>query len=146
MILDIKARVAKKTVDIIKALATECTVVGCAECITLYQGPGQAILCNNHQQNLMDYGGLGKVSVPHSHHRKDMCEMCEYAPADDPNIAIHRDRDPEEFNRHMRQQLEVHHINGRDIPEPDHPDNCMTVCVRCHRKLTTDNQDYLRSN
>lgn len=31
--------------------------------------------------------------------------------------------------------LEQHHINGRDIPNPNHPSNLCNICSRCHTKI-----------
>lgn len=31
--------------------------------------------------------------------------------------------------------LEVHHIEGRDIPKPNHPSNLTDICPNCHTKV-----------
>lgn len=31
--------------------------------------------------------------------------------------------------------LEQHHINGRDIPNPNHPSNLASICSNCHTKI-----------
>lgn len=31
--------------------------------------------------------------------------------------------------------LEVHHINGRDIPNPNHPSNLVNICPTCHSEI-----------
>ena len=33
------------------------------------------------------------------------------------------------------QILVEHHLNGRDIPNPDHPSNLAYICSNCHRKI-----------
>jgi len=31
--------------------------------------------------------------------------------------------------------LVCHHINGRDIPNPNHPSNLTNICACCHNKI-----------
>lgn len=30
--------------------------------------------------------------------------------------------------------LQVHHINGRDVPNPNHPSNLCNICPNCHSR------------
>jgi hypothetical protein len=31
-----------------------------------------------------------------------------------------------------KNRLEEHHINGRNIPDPNHPSNICAICASCH--------------
>ena len=34
-----------------------------------------------------------------------------------------------------KEYLVTHHIEGRDIPNPDHPSNLVDICSNCHHKI-----------
>ena len=36
---------------------------------------------------------------------------------------------------HNREILVEHHIHGRDVPNPEHPSNKVSICSNCHMKI-----------
>ncbi len=40
--------------------------------------------------------------------------------------------------------LEVHHINGRNVEDPDNPNNLATVCKKCHLRIDAEDRKTIR--
>jgi hypothetical protein len=143
-IRDVKTRIRKPTSEIMRCKKIKCSVSGCDKSLTPYKGPGEKDLCSDHQKNRMEFGGMAKGGVAHSHHRKRVCEMCGFDPALDPRISIFQVSDPVMFNRLCRSVLEVDHMDGKH--SNDEFGNHKTGCVMCHRIKTTISGDYLSSS
>ena len=46
-----------------------CSIPGCNDVLTSFQGPGSDCLCREHQLKQVEYGGVGKIARPHTFHR-----------------------------------------------------------------------------
>lgn len=115
-----------------------CATTGCNKFLTAYQGPGSETLCRDHQLGLSDYGGMGKLQKEHSHSRKDRCEGCGYAPAEDPRVTAIQDLKIR--NQAIRALLDVDHMDGNH--GNNDPANLRTLCKICHGIKTIVNQDH----
>ena len=54
----------KGMADLSAAMTTLCCIDGCANHLTTYKGPGQDVLCREHQLMLREYGGMGRLDRP----------------------------------------------------------------------------------
>jgi hypothetical protein len=131
----------KSTAEIYRAKGKMCCVEGCNKSVTKYQGPGQEDHCRQHQKNLMEYGGTGKIGKAHSHARERSCSCCGYTPEQDPAVISAANGDAKVLNRLVRSLLEVDHLDGDH--ENNDPSNLETKCIKCHRIKTIVNEDYL---
>jgi len=95
------------------ARKTRCSIEGCENFLTAYQGPGSDTLCRNHQKNLADYGGLATTKKSYS----------------------------QNLNRLCRTLLTVDHIDGNH--ENNNDENLQTLCTVCHAIKTVINGDTL---
>jgi hypothetical protein len=74
--------------------------------------------------------------------RGKSCEICNYTPAEDPEIIKAAGGDLVELNRHARSQLEVNHIDGDH--ENNDPKNLQTLCLKHHRIITIKEKHYAK--
>jgi hypothetical protein len=61
-----------------------CSLEGCGQPLTIFEGPGSDSLCRDHQLQSVEYGGYGKIDRPHTFHRADTCTCCGQDINDDP--------------------------------------------------------------
>ena len=121
------------------ARKTRCSIEGCENFLTAYQGPGSDTLCRYHQKNLADYGGLATTKKSYSQHRGTHCEHCGYTPLTDKRV-----QDVEDLkvrNRLCRTLLTVDHIDGNHENNDD--ENLQTLCTVCHAIKTVINGDTM---
>ena len=120
-----------------------CMLEDCNSHLTIYDGPGSDKLCRDHQQELVEYGGMGKISAPHSFHRDWTCIECGYDARLDPAISSIEDA----WHRKlvMRGVMHGDHIIRKSDGGSDIAENINSLCCRCHMIKTMKNKDYLRS-
>lgn len=139
---DPKLDLLKEGIALRKARKTRCTVKGCNNFLTAYQGPGSDTLCRQHQKNLAEYGGMATGKKMYSHHRGTHCESCGYTPFEDEMIQAVEDLKLR--NQIFRYVLHVDHIDGNH--ENNDPENLQTLCSRCHSIKTVINGDTLTAS
>ena len=130
----------KEGQHLINARMTRCSVTGCENFLTAYQGPGSDKYCRQHQREQHEYGGLAKGTKEHSFGRKDQCSACGFKPADDPRFTSIAD--VKVRNAAIRSVLDVDHKDGNH--SNNDPDNLQTLCKICHGVKTIVNADYQR--
>ena len=129
----------KEGVALRTARKSRCSIDGCENFLTAYQGPGSEHLCRDHQKNLSEYGGLATTKKLYSHQRKTHCEHCGYSPLTD--IRVQQVEDLKIRNRLIRTLLTVDHIDGNHMNDDD--DNLQTLCLDCHAIKTVLNEDTM---
>jgi hypothetical protein len=125
-----------------------CKIDGCGKPLTQFIGPGSERLCRDHQLNLREYDGAGRLDRPHTLNKKKFCEDCGYNPWEDTKWANYRykEEDPELFNRLCRSRLiGDHHGDRRADGGDDSAENIKTLCLFCNADETILNEDYLPS-
>jgi hypothetical protein len=142
----------RKSAAVIKKQLNEnikCFLEDCNNPLTLIDGPGKNKVCREHQKQLREYGGMGRVDRPWSFSREWCCAWCGYSPKEDPwfnNPPIPFD-DEIHKNRAMRATLIGDHGEQRKIDGGSHgKDNVQTLCANCDRKKTMLYKDYQKSN
>ena len=128
----------KEGQHLINARKNKCTIPGCDNLLTAYQGPGSDTMCREHQLLDKDYGGLAKTQKIHSFSRKKYCEACGFEPYNDPRLL--EISDPVIRNQAIRSILDVDHMDGDH--DNNHPENLQTLCKICHGIKTIVNSDY----
>jgi len=131
-----------------KDLGKMCSVPGCDNKLTQFQGPGADSLCRDHQLNLVEYGGVGKIERPHTFHRKWVCDECDKDASEDvdkkyPGL---RDSDPKLFNRLCRNRIIGDHIVRRADGGEDTEENIQTLCLDCNSDKTIISEDYRKGS
>jgi len=129
----------KEGVALRNARKTRCSIEGCNNFLTAYQGPGSEHLCRDHQKNLAEYGGLATTKKVYSHKRKTHCEHCGYTPLTDDRVQSVED--PKIRNRLIRTLLTVDHIDGNH--ENNNDENLQTLCLDCHAIKTVIHGDTM---
>jgi hypothetical protein len=136
----------RKTLSKIKEQVEQglmCTAPGCNKPISHHQGPNADKLCRSCMLKQRDYeGGMGRGDRIHTMARGNSCEICNYTPAEDPEIIKAAGGDLVELNRHARSQLEVNHIDGDH--ENNDPKNLQTLCLKHHRIITIKEKHYAK--
>ncbi len=132
----------KEGQHLINARKTRCSVTGCENFLTAYQGPGSDKFCRQHQREQHEYGGLAKGVKEHSFGRKDQCDACGFKPDEDDRFTSITDAKVR--NAAIRSVLDVDHIDGNH--SNNDPDNLQTLCKICHGVKTIVNADYQRKS
>lgn len=117
-----------------------CVAADCTEYITTFTGPGSNKLCREHQLQLTDYGGLGKIDRPWTFSRDWSCAWCGYSPKDDPWFKNPPIPWESEVHLHggMRSTLVGDHSHDLKSNGGGHgKDNVQTLCQNCNAKKTT---------
>lgn len=130
----------KEGQHLINARKSRCSVTGCEDFLTAYQGPGSDKYCRKHQREQNEYGGLAKGVKEYSFSRKDHCENCGFKPSEDPRFTSIDDLKVR--NAAIRSVLDVDHKDGNH--DNNDPDNLQTLCKICHGVKTIVNADYQR--
>jgi 5-methylcytosine-specific restriction endonuclease McrA len=131
----------KGMADLSAAMTTLCCIDGCANHLTTYKGPGQDVLCREHQLMLREYGGMGRLDRPHTFHRSWICSECGYNSLEDSRL---KDIVDEMIKRRVARVLmhgdhnETRRADGGD----DSAANVKCLCFVCHAKKTIINEDY----
>jgi hypothetical protein len=119
----------------------QCKLEDCFDPISIYDGPGSACLCRNHQLQCVEYGGQGKAERPHTFYKGWVCKSCSYDPREDPTI-LEID-DPFDQLRVMRGVMHGDHIELKSQGGGNSAKNIQTLCCRCHMIKTYKEKDYL---
>lgn len=122
----------------------KCTIDDCEKDLTMRKGECQDLLCEEHQKNLIVYGGTGRIDRPWTFHRGLVCEMCKRPIADiirmlDPDL---EHRDPILFNRQCRNMTIADHKIRKADGGKDSKDNIQTLCLNCNSYKTIMNEDW----
>lgn len=125
-----------------------CSVPGCGKPLTHMQGPGSESLCREHQLNLVEYGGVGKIDRPHTFHRKWICDECgkDVSLEVDKKYPGLKDTDPATYNRLCRNRIIGDHIVRRSDGGEDTEDNIQSLCLDCNSDKTILSEDYRKGN
>lgn len=119
-----------------------CSIPGCDDVLTSFQGPGSDCLCREHQLKQVEYGGVGKIARPHTFHRNSdfSCDDCGWSIIDDPRLADIAD----EMTKRQVARILLHgdHSTVRKADGgDDSAENIRCLCVVCHAKKTVLNGD-----
>jgi len=130
--------------DLSIAMTTFCCVDGCQNNLTTYKGPGQDVLCRDHQLMLREYGGMGRLDRLHTFHRDWVCVECGYNALEDSRL---QDIEDEMLKRRVARVLMHgdHHGERRADGGDDSKENIRSLCYCCHAKKTVLNEDYKKS-
>jgi len=118
----------------------QCKLEDCSNPISIYDGPGSACLCRNHQLQCVEYGGQGKPERPHTFYKGWICESCSYDPRED--LTILEIEDPFDQLRVMRGVMHGDHIERKSDGGSNSAENIQTLCCRCHMIKTYKEKDY----
>lgn len=135
--------VLKPESQIRREMGKTCSIDGCNEPLTIYQGVGSKSLCRKHQVNQREYGGLGRLDRPHTFHRKWICDECGINVLEIPQVAAIKD---EKIKLRVARTLihGDHNIVPKAQGGDDSEDNVRSLCYICHSVKTIMNEDYLR--
>jgi hypothetical protein len=123
-----------------KELGKVCSIPGCGKPLTTMLGPGSESLCRDHQLNLVEYGGVGKIDRPHSFHRKWECDECGMNVLELPQLQDVEDK--EKKRQIARYLMHGDHQERQSDGGGHHAENIRSLCVICHAKKTMLNEDY----
>jgi hypothetical protein len=119
----------------------KCMLEDCDNDLSIFDGPGGNILCEEHQLECVEYGGMGKPERPHTFYRGWECNTCGYDPREDPEIISIED--PYHQVRVARGVMHGDHIKLKSHGGSDTEDNINTLCCRCHMIKSYKEKDYL---
>lgn len=122
-----------------------CVLDGCGKSLSTYTGPNSNKLCETHQFEQREYGGLGRVDRPWTFAREWTCTWCSYNPKEDPWFAEQHWDSEEHMNRAMRAMLVGDHKVRKTDGGADTKDNVQTLCQNCNSKKSTLNHDHRRT-
>lgn len=147
MIRDPQFDKVKSPAHLKKDIGKVCTLDGCNNPITHMMGPGKDVLCREHQLNLREYGGFGRIDRPHTFHRTWVCTDC----GKDVSIEVSKkypglaESDPKLFNRLCRNRIIADHIIRKADGGSDAAANIQSLCLDCNADKTILNEDYRKS-
>lgn len=141
--LDPKLDQLKSHAQIRKEFGKTCEIPGCGNPLTMMQGPGSGTLCREHQLNLREYGGMGRIDRKHTFHREWVCDECGYNPLEDPRLADIEDLEVKKRVGRVVMHSD-HNVKSKSEGGDDSKENCRNLCVICHAKKTILNKDYLK--
>lgn len=128
-------------------LRCKCSIDGCTNELTIFEGPGSDSLCREHQLQCVEYGGYGKLERPHTFHRSDVCSCCGQDINDDPRwekaqqffgVFLTEDQKHEIKRRYNHGDHNgVRKADGGD----DSSENIAPMCSFCHWVKTVVNND-----
>ena len=130
-----------------KELGKTCSVPGCEKSLTNMEGPGANTLCRDHQLTQVEYGGAGKISRPHTFHRKWICSVCDKDVSEEVTKAHPglKESDPDLYNRLCRNRIIGDHKIRKADGGEDTEENIQSLCLDCNADKTIINEDYRRS-
>lgn len=123
----------------------KCILEGCGKPLSTYTGPGSNKLCEHHQFEQREYGGLGRIDRPWTFAREWCCAWCGYSPKDDPWFDQQQWDSEEHKNRAMRAMLVGDHKIRKTDGGSDGKDNVQTLCQNCNSKKSALNHDHRRT-
>lgn len=134
----------KTAAQLAKDVGKTCSIAGCTKRLTQQQGPGQDVLCRDHQLKLREYGGAGRIDRPHTFHRAWVCTDCgkDVSVEVDKKYPTLKDTSPELYNRMCRNRVIADHIIRKADGGDDSEENIQTLCLDCNSDKTILNEDY----
>lgn len=135
----------KSPAQLAKELGKTCRL--CTHPLTQFQGLGSVSLCRQHQTELIEYGGYGRLDRPNTFYRADICSCC----GQDVNLDPRWIKAQEYFGVILNEE-EKHEIKRR-YNHGDHSvirkadggsnsaDNIEAMCTFCHWVKTVINND-----
>jgi len=132
-------------------LQAKCQHPNCTNDLTIFDGPGSDILCRLHQLELVEYGGYGKISKPHTFHRSDICECCGH----DINQDFRWEKamaffgvtpTEKQISEIKRRYNHGDHDHRKADGGDDSAENTNAFCTFCHWFKTVINNDGRRSD
>lgn len=118
-----------------------CSLDGCQNPLTEFKGPGQDVLCREHQVEQREYGGFGRYDRPHTFHRGYICDECGQDVRELPQVkAI---ENPVVRMRAMRSLMHGDHQHLKSEGGSDAQENIRNVCNTCHTVKTIEKEDFL---
>ena len=123
-----------------------CTIPGCDELLTIFNGPGHDLYCREHQIEGVPYGGYGRVGREHTFHRNDVCECCGKDINDDPRWELAQKHFDVELTDMQKHEIKRRYNHGdHDFRKADGGDdsaeNINAYCSFCHCIKTVINND-----
>ena len=131
----------KEASQLKKELKKCCSIPGCGQPLTQFQGPGSGVLCREHQIYQREYGGMGRIDRPHTFHRTWVCSGCNTNVLEDPRLSDVAD----EMTKRRIARIIMHgdHSGERRADGGDDSfENIKSLCHVCHAKKTVLNEDY----
>lgn len=127
-----------------KELGKTCSVPGCDKALTNMLGPGSNKLCRDHQLELVEYDGTGKINRPHTFHRKWVCDSCgkDVRQEVENKYPDLQETDPDLFNRLCRNRIIGDHKVRKVDGGQDTKENIQSLCLDCNADKTIINEDY----
>ena len=125
-----------------------CKLEFCTNTLTLFEGPGAKHLCEEHQLQQREFGGMGRLDRPWTFSREWSCGWCGYSPKDDPFF----DNPPVPFdsevhkNQVMRSTLIGDHLTRKVDGGGHGKDNVQTLCQTCNSKKTSLFKDFVKTS
>ena len=119
----------------------KCMLEDCDNALSIFDGPGGNVLCDDHQLECVEFGGMGKPERPHTFYRGWVCSNCGYDPRED-EVRFGHVEDPFVRNRAMRGVMHGDHIHLKSQGGKDTEDNINTLCVLCHMAKTYIEGDF----
>ena len=121
-----------------------CSIDGCDQQLTYKSGPGKDLLCEEHQKNLREFGGTGRIDRPHTHHRKWVCDICgkniqEEVRKLHPTV---EEENPTLFSRLCRNRIIADHKIRKVDGGSDSAENIQSLCLDCNSDKTILNEDW----
>jgi HNH endonuclease len=127
----------KSLAQIRKELGLTCKHPDCNKPLTNMLGPGSGSCCREHQLQLREYGGYGRLDRLHSWHRSDVCSCCGQDINDDPRwekaekffgITLSDDQRNEIKRRYNHGDHQERQADGGGHTG----DNVVALCSFCH--------------
>ena len=121
-----------------------CCMDGCKNPLSMFEGPGNDLLCRDHSLKLVEYGGPGKIDRLHTLHRKWICDGCGVDVSEQVRIkypGMETDN-PILFNRLCRNRIigdhQIRQADGGD----DSEENIRSMCLNCNSDKTIISEDW----
>jgi len=125
-----------------------CTLEFCNKPLTKFAGPGANFLCEEHQLQQREFGGMGRRDRPWTFSREWACAWCGYSPKDDlffDNPPIPFDNEVHK-NQVMRSTLIGDHLTRKVDGGGHGKDNVQTLCQTCNSKKTALFKDFVKTS
>ena len=131
-----------------KQYGMTCVHEDCNKELTAFEGPGDELLCREHQTQLVEYGGYGKLDRLHTFHRNDVCDCCGKDIMEDDrwetaakHFAV--ELSPKQTHEIKRRYMHGDHDFRKADGGGDTADNLNSYCSFCHWVKTVISGDGL---
>ena len=128
-----------------------CKHADCGKPLTNMLGPGSNALCREHQLELREYGGYGRMDRLHTFHRSDKCSCCGQDINDDPRwekaqlffgVTLSEKQKHEIKRRYNHGDHSFRKADGGS----DESENVQALCSFCHWVKTVIHNDGRKSD